>query len=168
MTIVSIPEMLKGQYDGPLRIGHSLKQVGTLLGTPKHWTIGDDDPFSCQMNYNDFELLFMAKHGRVTLANFWLELWDTPEGEPIPKRQQIRLVPNRDIEVELGPFKPGAAIADVRRELDAMDIEFAETEHNAAFEVTRILHLSAGTELHFFRVNHDEVLMEIHFSTKGF
>lgn len=167
MTKLSIPEMLQGSYDGPLQVGRSLKQVGTFLGAPEHWDIGDDNPFSCQMNYHDFELIFTAENSCVTLTNFWLELWDTPEGEPAPKRHQIRLVPDRDIKVELGPFKPGAAVADVRRELDAMAIEFSETKHNTAFEVTRILHLPNGAELHFFKLKRVEVLMEIHFCTEA-
>ncbi|WAX93959.1 hypothetical protein N7E70_020050 [Aminobacter sp. NyZ550] len=118
MQKMSLELMLRGEQQSPLWPDSTLGKIGRFLGTPDRWDFANESFFSCQLGYADFEINLQARDNQVVVTRFWVELWETPEGEPSPKKTRIRLA--RGIKVELGRVQPGLALADARTLLSSI------------------------------------------------
>jgi hypothetical protein len=161
MKKMSLVSMLLGERQIPLWPGNTLENIGRFLGTPDRWDFGIESYFVCQLGYSDFGIKLQARDNRVIVTRFWVELWNTPEGEPSPKKTPIRLA--RGIKVDLGGFHPGLALSDAKALLVSLAITFQEFDRNDASEIVKELRTASSAELIFFRSAEGPVLMEVHF-----
>jgi hypothetical protein len=161
MQKMSLELMLRGEQQSPLWPDSTLGKIGYFLGTPDRWDFANESFFSCQLGYADFEINLQARDNQVVVTWFWVELWDTPEGKPSPKKTRIRLA--RGIKVELGRVQPGLALADARTLLDSLGVKFQEFDRNDASAIVKEFRTASNAELLFFRGPDGPVLMEVHF-----
>lgn len=161
MKKMSLELMLRGERQTPLWPDNTLENIGRFLGTPDRWDFGIESYFVCQLGYADFEINLEARDNRVVVTRFWVELWNTPEGEPSPKKTPIRLA--QGIKVDLGGLHPGLAFSNAKALLDSLGIKFQEFDHNDASEIVKRLLTASNAELLFFRSPDEPVLMEVHF-----
>lgn len=164
MASISIPSMLIEKFDSPLFPGNVLGEVGKFLGVPDRWDFGIEDEFICQLGYGDFELNLRTRANRVEVERIWIELWDTPDDKPTPKRAPIRLA--RHLRVDLGQFEPGLSVSAAKTALDSKGIPYEEYDQNDASETVKRLVLPSGGEFYFFGGDPEPSLMEIHFASK--
>ncbi|MCA1366612.1 hypothetical protein I6F15_04230 [Bradyrhizobium sp. BRP14] len=161
MRSLSVTSMLLGARETPLSPGSRLEKLGKFLGVPDRWDFGIEDEFHCQLGYADFEICLRTRGNRVEVERVWLELWDTPHGEPQAKESPIRLVDG--IDVDLGAFQPGIPLSTAKALLDSLQVSYKESTQEDASEVTRRIALGTKSELLFFRGDDEPRLMEIHF-----
>jgi hypothetical protein len=161
MKKISLELKLRGEQQSPLWPDNTLENIGRFLGTPDRWDFANESYLVCQLGYADFEINLQARDNRVVVTRFWVELWNTPEGEPSPKTTPIRLA--RGIKVDLGGFHPGLALADARTLLDSLGVRFQEFDRNDASEIVKEFRTASNAELLFFRGPDGPVLMEVHF-----
>lgn len=153
--------MLRGEFSTPLYPGNRLERVGKFLGVPERWDFGIEDEFVGQLGYGDFELNLRTQANRVEVARIWIELWNTLDDRPIPKKVPIRLT--GETQVELGEFQAGRPLSAAKRVLESLKLSYEEFTPNDGSEVVRRLLLPTHAELFFFEGELEPVLMEVHF-----
>nr|WP_316654725.1 hypothetical protein [uncultured Gellertiella sp.] len=162
MKNFTLNSLINGDPKNPIRPGESLNVVGKYLGTPDWWDFGGTDPFSGLIGYGDFQFELLANGGRIEISRIGIELWEASDGEPVAKRDKIKLA--KGVDVDLSGYVPGINCDEVKSKLKHGRISFSERFRNDSSDVKTIISLYNKIEFYFFNMNNNLGLAEMHFN----